>query len=142
MEIDQRDGNEPRKDNVFSYTSLFSSPLHTQNSPPQPNIKRRFADDDPSDGDEVDSEEEEEDYRPMRGGGKGLRMPGGKGMGKQLRYAPPANDDDDSDGDDDDSDASDDSDDDDDEDVAPIRPVQRGGGKQLRPSGGKQLRPP
>mmetsp|Transcript_1491 Transcript_1491/g.3108 ORF Transcript_1491/g.3108 Transcript_1491/m.3108 type:complete len:996 (-) Transcript_1491:76-3063(-) len=107
-----------------------------------PNIKRRFADDDPSDGDEVDSEEEEEDYRPMRGGGKGLRMPGGKGMGKQLRYAPPGNDDDDSDGDDDDSDASDDSDDDDDEDVAPIRPVQRGGGKQLRPSGGKQLRPP
>lgn len=87
----------------------------------------------------------------MRGGGKGLRMPGGKGMGKQLRYAPPANDDDedDDDDDDDDSDADDsdaddsDEDEEDDEPPAPIRPVQRGGGKALmRPSGGKQLRPP
>jgi hypothetical protein len=86
----------------------------------------------------------------MRGGGKGLRMPGGKGMGKQLRYAPPANDDEDDgsdeddDSDADDSDADDDSDEDDDidEPQAPLRPVQRGGGKALmRPSGGKQLRP-
>ena len=115
----------------------------------QPNIKRRFADDDPSDDDDDDDDSEEENYQaPMRGGGKALRMPGGKGMGKQLRYVPPANDDDDSDDDDsdddddDDSDADDDSDDND-EPPAPIRPVQRGGGKALmRPSGGKQLRPP
>lgn len=78
----------------------------------------------------------------MRGGGKALRMPGGKGMGKQLRYAPPpAND-----SDEDDSSAEDSEEEEDDESVeepAPIRPVQRGGGKALmRPSGGKQLRPP
>ena len=109
-----------------------------------PNIKRRFADDDPTDGDEVDSDDEEDYPVPTRGHGKSLRMPGGKGMGKQLRYAPQANDDDDSDDDDDDDDDSD-ADDDSDGDEAPasIRPVQRGGGKALvRPSGGKQLRPP
>ncbi len=128
---------------IFLALKLFTC----TNSTPQPNIKRRFADDDPSDGDD-DSDEEEEYRMPMRGGGKALRMPGGKGMGKQLRYAPPANDDDDDDSDDDDdddddSDAEDDSDDDEDEAPAPIRPVQRGGGKALvRPSSGKQLRPP
>ena len=124
----------------------FACPIYEQ-----PNIKRRFADDDPSDDDEEDSEEEEDYPIPMRGGGKGFRMPGGKGMGKQLRYVPQNNDEDDSDEDDsdDDEDDSDDSDDDDDSDEEeapppqPIRPVQRGGGKALmRPSGGKQLRPP
>lgn len=67
-------------------------------------------------------------------------MPGGKGMGKQLRYVPAAGVDDDEDGDDDD-------DDEDSEEEEPVRPVARGGGKQfaggkqLRPPGGKQLRP-
>ncbi len=58
-------------------------------------------------------------------------MPGGKGMGKQLR-APPAEE----------SSEEDDDDDDDDEAEVPARVDQRGGGKQLRPSGGKQLRAP
>ena len=103
----------------------------------QPNIKRRFADDDPSDDDDDDSSEDEEPV-PARGTGKALRMPGGKGMGKTLRYAPPQDDSDDDSDDDEDSDDSDD-----DEPAAPIRPVQRGGGKSLmRPSGGKQLRAP
>jgi len=113
----------------------------------KPNIKRRFADDDPSDDDDDDgdSDSEEEYQVPMRGGGKGLRMPGGKGMGKQLRHVQNP---DDEDSDDDDDDSDDDDDDDSDEEVVdddePVRPsaVSQGGGKQLRPSGGKQLRPP
>ena len=106
----------------------------------KPNIKRRFADDDPSDND-GDFDSEEESQGPMRGGGKGFRMPGGKGLGKQLRYVPNPDDDDE-------SDDSDDDDDDDEEDhkVTEYQPAQlavsRVGGKQLRPAGGKQIRPP
>jgi hypothetical protein len=87
-------------------------------------------------------------------------MPGGKGIGKQLRYVPPQDDeDDDNDDDNEDDDDDDEEDDDDDDDVAnvanegteepikqPVIPVQRSGGKQfggkqLPASGGKYLRP-
>ncbi|KAL3945672.1 MAG: hypothetical protein SGBAC_000240 [Bacillariaceae sp.] len=92
-----------------------------------PNIKRRFKDDDPSS--EEEEEEVEPTYHPARGGGKALRMGGGKGFGKQLR--PPPQDDDS------------DEDSDDDEDEEPQQPAYRsGGGKQLRPPVGKMLRPP
>jgi ribonuclease E len=86
-------------------------------------------------------------------------MPGGKGIGKQLRYVPPQDDEDDDnddDNEDDDDDDEEDDDDDDDDDVAnegaeepikqPVIPVQRSGGKQfggkqLPAAGGKYLRP-
>ena len=96
----------------------------------KPNIKRRFADDDPSDDDDdSDSEDEEEYHVPMRGGGKGFRMMGGKGLGKQLRHVPNPGEDDS-----DDDDSEDDSVEEE-EDAEPVRPVAvaRGGGKQLRP---------
>lgn len=83
----------------------------------QPNTKRRFADDDPSDEDYTNNTSDEPVYR---GGGKQLGM-----MGKQLQRPPVMDSDDD------------DSDDDDDDHVA--QPI-RGGGKHFRPSGGKQLR--
>ncbi len=133
---------------------LFTIHCHCRLTPSsthaQPNIKRRFADDDPSDKEDDSSEEEEEEYQaPRVVGGKGFRMPGGKGMGKQLRYLPAAGEEEDDD-DDDDDDSDDDSDDDDEEEEEEeehaVQPVSRGGGKQfggkqLRPSGGKQLRP-
>ncbi|CAJ1949813.1 unnamed protein product [Cylindrotheca closterium] len=94
-----------------------------------PNIKRRFKDDDPSSDEDEEEEEEEPTYHPSRGVGKALRMPGGKGFGKQLR--PPPQDDDSEE------------ESEDDEDEEPPQPAFRqGGGKQLRPPVGKMLRPP
>lgn len=63
-------------------------------------------------------------------------MPGGKGLGKQLR-PPPQQDDEDSDDDSDDSDDAPET-----QPAGNVTVVRQSGGKQLRPSGGKQLRMP
>jgi hypothetical protein len=87
-----------------SFAEIFSARHSSIDTPlPQPNTKRRFADDDPESGDEVN-------HQPVyRGGGKQL-------IGKQLQRPPPMED---SDDDDDDSDFE--------------QPVARGGGKHFRP---------
>ena len=86
-----------------------------------------------------------------------MRMPGGKGMGKQfgkqLRNYQQDDDDDDDDDDDSDDDDDDDDEEEEDEEAETARPVIRGGGKhfggkqfggkqlQRAAGGGKQLRP-
>jgi hypothetical protein len=108
----------------------------------QPNIKRRFADDDPSSSeDDDDDDEEEEEPQFAARGGKGIRMPGGKGFGKQLRAPPQQEGEEESDED------SDEDEEEQDQDAPETQPPQQPGfrqasGKQLRPSGGKHLRAP
>ena len=95
----------------------------------QVNIKRRFADDDPS-SDEDGIREQEPQYQGRAGGKQLNRM-----MGKQLRPPPPQSESDD----DDDDDEEEEEEEDEEEEEAVENYQKSSSGKGFRPGSGKQL---